>query len=143
MRGREPTVTALAGQTRQLVGGAPAESPSPGITSSRGARHGDRRRGGCTRWSREPLHEPWEVPELHKPTSSADKLLEHRDTVIRAARRVDPRVAGLEAKKSGWWIKIFAIPVARYQGKGSSGTETLREKIEAENEGFMILSTIR
>ena len=40
-------------------------------------------------------------------------------------------------------MKIHAIPVARYLGKGSSGTETLREEIEAENGGIKILSTIR
>ena len=38
-------------------------------------------------------------------------MLEQRDTVIRAARTVDPGVAGLEAKKSWWWIKVHAIPL--------------------------------
>ena len=33
-------------------------------------------------------------------TSSADQLLEHRATVIRAAQTADPGVTGLEAKKS-------------------------------------------
>ena len=37
---------------------------------------------------------------------------------------------------------MHAIPEARYLGRGSSGTEMLRE-IEAENEGIRIPSTIR
>ena len=41
------------------------------------------------------------------------------------------------------WIQAHAIPAARYLGKGTNGTETLREEIEAENEGTQIPSTIR
>ena len=48
---RELNVTASVRQRRQSVGGAPAESHSPGTTSSRGARHDDRRRGGYGRMS--------------------------------------------------------------------------------------------
>ena len=54
-----------------------------------------------------------------------------------------PGVMGLEAKKTWWWAKMLAIPVARYLGRGSSGTEMLREEIEAENEGIRIPPTIR
>ena len=34
--------------------------------------------------------------------------------------------------KSWWWVKVHAIPVARYLDRGTNGTETLREEIEAE-----------
>ena len=49
----------------------------------------------------------------------------------------------MEAKKSWWWIKAHAIPVARYLGRGTNGTETLREELEAENEGIRIPSSVR
>ena len=60
-----------------------------------------------------------------------------------AVRAVDPRVVGLEAKKSWWWIKAHAIPMARYLGRGTNGTETLREELEAENEGIQVPSSVR
>ena len=78
-----------------------------------------------------------------RPTSNADQLLEHRDTVIRAARTVDPSVMGLEARISWWWIKVYAVPVARFLDRGSRGTEALREELEVENEGVRIPSAAR
>ena len=45
-------------------------------------------------------------------------------------------MADLEAKNSWWWIKVHAILVDRYLGKGTNGTETLQEELEAENEGI-------
>ena len=50
------------------------------------------------------------------PTSCANQLLEHHATVIRATRMADPSVTGLEARKTWWWVKLHAIPVARYLG---------------------------
>ena len=77
------------------------------------------------------------------PTSSAEELLEHRDVVLLAARTIEPGVTGLTAKKSWWWVKVHAIPVARYLGAGTGGTMTLREELEADNEWVRIPSTIR
>ena len=51
----------------------------------------------------------------------------------------DPSVSGLEARETWWWVKIHAIPVARYLGRGSGGTEMLREELEAENVGIRSL----
>ena len=76
-------------------------------------------------------------------TNSAEQLLGHRDEVIRAARSADPSVTGLEARTAWWWVKVHGIPVARYVGRGSHGTDLLREELEAENEGVKIPSTIR
>ena len=60
-RRRELTVTTSAGQTRQSAGGVPAESHSRGTISSRGARPGDRRRGGYGRTFGEALG--WRRPQ--------------------------------------------------------------------------------
>ena len=76
------------------------------------------------------------------PTSSTDQLLEHHATVIRAARMADPGVTGLEARRTWWWVKMHAILVARYLGRGSGGTEMLREELEAENVGIRTPSPI-
>ena len=50
---------------------------------------------------------------------------------------------GLEARQTWWWFKTHAIPMARYLGRRSNGTGTLREGIEAENEGVKVPSTVR
>ena len=78
-----------------------------------------------------------------QPTSSAEQLLGHRDEVIRAARSADPSVTGVEARTAWWWIKVHSIPVARYLGRGSGDTESLREELEVENEGVRIPSSVR
>ena len=74
---------------------------------------------------------------------SAEQLARHRDEVLRAARTVDPSDTDLETRTAWWWVKAHAIPVARYLGKGSRGTDSLREELEVENEGVKIPSTIR
>lgn len=63
--------------------------------------------------------------------------------MIRAARSADSSVTGLEARTAWWWVKVHGIPVARYVGKGSHGTDSLREELEAENGGVKIPSTVR
>ena len=54
-------------------------------------------------------------------------------------RSADPSVTGLEARTAWWWVKVHGIPVARYLGRGDS----LREELEAENEGVKIPSAVR
>ena len=78
-----------------------------------------------------------------RATNNADHLLEHRNEVIQIARTADPSVTGLQARTAWWWLKVHAIPVARYLGKGSCGTDALREELEVENEGVKIPSTVR
>ena len=38
---------------------------------------------------------------------------------------------------------MHAIPVARFLGRGSGGTDTFREELEVENEGVKIPSQVR
>ena len=49
---------------------------------------------------------------------------------------------GLESRESWWRVKAHKIPVARYLGKGSNGTEMLRKELEGGNEGVRIPSTV-
>ena len=78
-----------------------------------------------------------------RPTNSAEQLLEHRHEVIRAAPGANASVTGLEARTAWWWVKVHGIPIARYVGRGSHGTDSLREELEAENGGVKIASTVR
>ena len=80
---------------------------------------------------------------LTRPTNSAEQLLGHRHEVIQAALSADPSITGLETRTAWWWVKAHAIPVARYLGKGSRGTDSLREELEVEYEGVKIPSVIR
>ena len=68
-----------------------------------------------------------------RATNSAEHALEHRNKAIQAARTADPSITGLQARTTWGWIKAHAIPVARYLGKGSRGTDALREELEVEN----------
>ena len=77
------------------------------------------------------------------PTASAEMLLNYRDTVIRAARTQDAGIVGVELNEIWKRVKIHGIPLARYVGKGTHGTEKLREEIEAENEGVTIPLVVR
>ena len=63
--------------------------------------------------------------------------------MIQAARTVDPGVTDLKARTFRWWAEVHAIPVAHFLGRGWNGTESLREELEAENEGIKIPSAIR
>ena len=76
-------------------------------------------------------------------TMSAEKLYRYRDEVIRVSRTADSCAIGLEARTAWWWVKAHAIPVARYLGRGSGGTDSPRTDLEIENEGFKIPSAIR
>ena len=78
-----------------------------------------------------------------RATNSAHHLLEHRNEAIQAARTADLSATGQEARTAWWWIKAHPISVVRYLGKGSSGTDALREEPEVENEGLKIPSTVR
>ena len=71
--------------------------------------------------------------------------LRHRDLAIRAARSVDPGISNLEARQTWRWAKVHGIPVARYLGKGTNGTNgtTLREELKADNQGVRIPSVVR
>ena len=76
-------------------------------------------------------------------TASAKMLMNYRDTVICATRTVDAGIVSVEVNEIWKRLKIHGIPLARYVGKGTHGTEKLREEIEAENEGVTIPIVVR
>ena len=77
-------------------------------------------------------------------TSTLQDLLEHRDTVPRAARLVNSCITGLIPQQRWKWIRIHNISLTRYMGKArDGGLVKLREEFEAENGGVHILAEIR
>lgn len=52
-------------------------------------------------------------------------------------------MSSLEARRNWGWVKAYGVPIARYLGRGAHGTETLREELEAENEGLKVPSRTR
>ena len=70
-----------------------------------------------------------------RPTNSTEQLPGHLHEEIRAARSADPSITGLETRTTWWWVTVHRMPIARYVGRGSHGTDSLREELEAENGG--------
>ena len=60
-------------------------------------------------------------------------LMNYKDIVITAARTVDLGVVDVEVNEVWKRLKVHGIPLARYMGEGTNGTQRLREDIEAEN----------
>ena len=79
------------------------------------------------------------------PTASARMLINYKDIVIPVARTVDIGVVDVEVNEVWKRLKVHGIPLARYMGEGTNGTERLREEIEAENasEGVAIPLAVR
>ena len=78
------------------------------------------------------------------PTSTLHDLLQHRDTVLRAARLADSSTADVVPQQRWKWIQIHNISLARYMGKTrDGGLVKLREELEAENSGMHMPAEIR
>ena len=80
---------------------------------------------------------------LSTPSAPIEQLLLFRDTVIRAARTVEPAVVDITANETWRRVKIHGVSLNRYLGRGTHGLEKLREEIVAENEGVEVPMQIR
>jgi len=69
--------------------------------------------------------------------------LMYRDITISAERTVDKGVIAIEENESQERLKIHALPLVRYLGKGTVGLQKMREEFEAENEGIAIPTQVR
>jgi hypothetical protein len=69
---------------------------------------------------------------------TAEMALHYRDIIIMGARTVDKGVFDVEENESWERLKIHAVPLVRYMGKGTEGMHKMREEFEAENEGVPI-----
>jgi hypothetical protein len=78
----------------------------------------------------------------HQNATAAMALM-YRDVIITAARTVDKGVIDVEENESWERLKIHAVPLVRYMGKGTEGLQKMREEFEAENEGIAIPTQVR
>jgi len=62
---------------------------------------------------------------------------------INAARTIDKGVVDVEENESCERLKINAVPLIRWMGKGTEGLQKMREESEAENEGKVIPTKVR
>jgi hypothetical protein len=77
------------------------------------------------------------------PNATAEMALQYRDIIITAARTVDTGVVDVEENESWERLKIHAVPLVRYMGKGTEGLPKMREEFEAENQGIVIPTQVR
>jgi len=73
----------------------------------------------------------------HRNATAAMALI-YRDIMISATRMVDMGVIDVEENESCQRLKIHAVPLARYMGKGTEGLQKMRDAIHAANEGVTV-----
>jgi len=78
----------------------------------------------------------------HQNPTAAMALI-YRDVIITARRTVDKEVIDEEENESWERLKIHAVPLVRYMGKGTEGLQKMREEFEPENEGIKIPTQVR
>jgi len=69
--------------------------------------------------------------------------LQYRNIIIMAAKTVDKGVVDVEENEPWERMKIHAVPLVLYMGKGTDGLQKMREEFEAENEGVVIPAQVR
>jgi hypothetical protein len=70
--------------------------------------------------------------------ASAEMVMQYRNIIITAARTVDRGVLDVIEHETWEWLKIHAVPLMRYMGKGTEGLQKMQEEFEAENKGITI-----
>jgi hypothetical protein len=70
--------------------------------------------------------------------AAAEIAMRYRDIISMPARTVDRRVIDVEENETWERLKIHAVPLVRYMGKGTEGLHKMGEEFEAENEGIAI-----
>jgi len=70
------------------------------------------------------------------PAATAEMLIQYREIVIKAARKVDPGIVDIETNELWEKVKMHGVNFDRYLGKKTGGgLEKLRQELQAENEG--------
>jgi hypothetical protein len=83
------------------------------------------------------------ITAITHQNATAEMGMQYRDIVITAARTVDTGVVDVEENETWGRLKIHAVPLVRYMGKGTEGLQKMREEFEAENEGIVIPTQVR
>jgi len=78
----------------------------------------------------------------HQNATAAMALI-YRDVMITATRTVDKGVIDVEESQSWERLKIHAVALVRYMGKGTEGLQKMQNEIHAGNEGVTVLVQVR
>jgi len=77
------------------------------------------------------------ITTITQPNATAEMALQYRDIIIAASRTVDKGVVDAVENESWERLKIHAVPLKLYMGKGTEGLQKTREEFEAENKGIV------
>jgi len=85
---------------------------------------------------------------LHRTLHASGEFFEHNQgkldhIIITAARTVNKGVVDVEENESRERLKIHAVSLIWYMGKGTEGLQMLREEFEAGNEGIVSPTQLR
>jgi len=83
------------------------------------------------------------ITAITHPNATAEMAMRYRDIIITAVGTVDRGVVDVEENETWERIKIHAVPIVRYMGKGTEGLQRMREELEAENKGIAIPTQVR
>ena len=83
------------------------------------------------------------ITAITHQNATAGMAMQYHDIIITAARTVDRGVVDVEENETWERLKIHAVPLVRYMGKGTEGLQKMREEFEAENEGIAIPTQVR
>jgi len=83
------------------------------------------------------------ITAITHQNATAEMALQYRDIIVTAARTVDKGVIDVEENESWERLKIHAVPLAWYMGKGTEGLQKMREEFEAANDGVHIATQVR
>ena len=81
--------------------------------------------------------------EITHQNATAVIAMRYHDIIITAARTIDRAVVDVEEFNTLEWLKIHAVPLEWYMGKGTEALETMREESSAENGGIVIPTQVR
>jgi len=83
------------------------------------------------------------ITAIMHQNATAEMALGYCDIIITAARTVDREVVDDEENETWERLKIHAVPLMRYMGKGTDCLQKMREEFEAEKEGIAIPTQAR
>jgi hypothetical protein len=78
----------------------------------------------------------------HKNATAA-MVLTYSIIIINVAHTVNKGVINVDENESWEWLKVHAVALVRYIGKGTQGLQNMLDEIHAENEGVVIPAQVR
>jgi hypothetical protein len=76
------------------------------------------------------------ITAITHPNATEEMAMWYGNIIIMAARTVDRGVVHVEENVNWERVKIHAVPLVWYMGKGTQGLQKMREEFEVENEGI-------